>query len=86
MGELAARGLPDAAVYTIPELIEIVFKTQGLLMAANRSVVRLMDAKEHDWFGPRDGRSSPHLTGRHQPCTVARLHQPFRCPVIHRSS
>jgi hypothetical protein len=59
VGELAARGLPDAAVYTIPELIEIVFKTQGLLMAANRSAVRLMDAKEHDWFGPRDGRSSP---------------------------
>ena len=35
--ELSRRGLPTPRAYTVPQLIEIVFKTQAVLMRANRS-------------------------------------------------
>lgn len=54
--ELAARGLPNPLIYTTPELIEIVFKTQGVLMRANRSAHRPVEAGDDADWGEQRGR------------------------------
>lgn len=55
---LMAQGIPNPLAYTTLELIEIVFKTQGILMRANRSASAgdARDASEDDgWRESRVG-------------------------------
>ena len=53
--KLSQRGLPEPRAYTVPQLIEIVFKTQAVLMRANRS------AHEPDAAGANERLIAPFL-------------------------
>ena len=53
--QLFQRGLPAPLAYTVPQLIDIVFKTQAVLMGANRS------AHEPDPAGADERLVAPFL-------------------------